>query len=259
VPASRFSIIKPGGFYGHVNNSYRTPKPTTYDNPVCWIPHPYPDNSSGGQVWVNSDRWGPFQGDMLHTSYGQSLLFKVLLDKVDGEYQGGVVKFPLKFDSGIMRGAFNKKDGQLYVTGLNVWQSNGARKGAVHRVRYTGKPVNMPTRLQATKRGIELTFTSPLDEASVMDLANWNIEQWNYRWTSDYGSPEFKVSDPAVKGHDRVEIQSARLSADKKTVYLDIPTIQPVMQMKISANVKAADGKPVKQEVWNSIWKLAAK
>ena len=258
VPASRFSIIKQGGFYGHVNNAFKTPKPTTYDNPVCWLPKNI-DNSSGGQVWVTSQKWGPFSGDMLHLSYGHCALFKVLLDKVDGEYQGGVVRFPLKFDSGIMRGRFNERDGQLYVAGLNVWQSDGARKGAVHRVRYTGKAVNMPTKLRATKQGVELTFTSPLDEASVADVGNWAVEQWNYKWTGNYGSPEFSVSDPEKKGHDKVEVKSAKLLADQKTVLLEIPTIQPVMQMKISANVKAKDGSPVKQDVWNSIWKLAGK
>ncbi len=258
VPASRFSIIKQGGFYGHVNNAFKTPKPTTYDNPVCWLPKNI-DNSSGGQVWVTSQKWGPFENDMLHLSYGHCALFKVLLDKVDGEYQGGVVRFPLKFDSGIMRGRFNERDGQLYVTGLMVWQSDGARKGAVHRVRYTGKPVNMPTKLHATKQGVELTFTSPLDEASVADTGNWAVEQWNYKWTANYGSPEFSVADPEQKGHDKVELKSAKLLADKRTVWLEIPTIQPVMQMKISANVKAKDGSPVKQDVWNSIWKLAEK
>jgi hypothetical protein len=259
VPASRFEIIKPGGFYGDVNNAYRTPKPTSYDNPVCWIPHPYPDNSSGGQVWVTSDKWGPFKDEMLFMSYGQCLLFKVLLDKVDGEYQGGVVRFPFKFDSGVMRGRFNPKDGQLYLCGLVVWQSNGVKKGAVHRVRYTGKPVYMPTKLHATKQGVELTFTSPLDEGTATDLANWNIEEWNYKWSGDYGSPEFKVSEPNVKGHDKVEVKSIHLSPDKKTVYLEMPAIQPVMQMKISANIKAADGTPMKQDVWNSIWHVAEK
>ena len=258
VPASRFSIIKQGGFYGHVNNAFKTPKPTTYDNPVCWLPKNI-DNSSGGQVWVTSQRWGPFAGDMLHMSYGHCSLFKVLLDKVDGEYQGGVVKFPLKFDSGIMRGRFNERDGQLYVTGLVVWQSDGARKGAVHRVRYTGQPVNMPTKLHATKQGVDITFTSPLDETSATDVANWNLEQWNYKWTASYGSPEFSVADPDKKGHDKVEVKSVKLSADKKTAILEIPGIAPVMQMKIAANIKAQDGSPIKSEVWNSIWKLAAK
>jgi hypothetical protein len=257
VPASRFSIIKPGGFYGHVNNAFRTPKPTTYDNPVCWLPKNI-DNSSGGQVWVTSERWGPFQGDMLHMSYGSCALFKVLLDKADGEYQGGVVKFPLKFDTGIMRARFNDRDGQLYVTGLVVWQSSGAKKGQVHRVRYTGQPVHMPTKIRATTQGVALTFTSALDEASATDLANWNVEQWNYKWTSGYGSPEFSVVEPDKKGHDKVSVAAVKLSPDKKTVFLEIPAIQPVMQQKIAFNVKAADGSTVKHDVYHSIYKLSS-
>ena len=281
MPASRFSIIKPGGFYGHVNNAYKTPKPVSYDNPVCWIPHPYPDNSSGGQVWVKGNKWGPFQDDMLFMSYGQCLLFKVLLDKVDGEYQGGVARFPFKFESGVMRARFNEKDGQLYLIGLSVWQSNAAKQGGFFRVRYTGKPLNMPTKLHATKQGVELTFTSPLDEKTAADLANWNVEEWDYKWSSDYGSPEFKHSmianreefekagtsipikfdgpEAQAKGHDKVEVKSVKLSADKKTVLLEMPNIHPVMQMKITANIKAADGTIIKQDVWNSIYKLATK
>ena len=178
-----------------------------------------------------------------------------------------------------MRARFNPKDGQLYVAGLSVWQSNAGKKGAVQRVRYTGKPLNMPARLHATKRGMELTFTSPLDEKTATDLANWNVEEWDYKWSSDYGSPEYKhsalanrdefeqagtaiqakfsVAEKDAKGHDKVEMKSAKLSADKKTVFLEMPNIHPVMQMKITANVKAADGTPIKQDVWNSIWKLA--
>ena len=61
-----------------------------------------------------------------------------------------------------MRGRFNPHDGQLYLAGLRVWQSNGARYGAFHRVRYTGKPAHMPTELNVEKAGIRITFTNPL-------------------------------------------------------------------------------------------------
>jgi hypothetical protein len=56
-----------------------------------------------------------------------------------------------------------------------------------------------------------------------------------------------------------VEVKSVKLSNDKKTAFLEIPTIQPVMQMKIATNFKGADGTPVKQDIRNSIWKLAEK
>ena len=58
------------------------------------------DNSSGGEVFVTTDRWGPLRGHLLHTSYGMASLFDVLWETVAGVPQGGVIKFPLRFDSG---------------------------------------------------------------------------------------------------------------------------------------------------------------
>src|SRR4029434_9208145 len=120
--------------------------------PLCWLPMAI-DNSSGGQVWVTSRRWGPFEGHLLHTSYGKATLFHVLLEEVDGVAQGGVVQFPLRFESGIMRARFPAVDGRLYVCGLKGWQTAGARDAALQRVRYTGRPVNMPTTLHVGARG----------------------------------------------------------------------------------------------------------
>jgi hypothetical protein len=108
---------------------------------------------------------------------------------VNGIAQAGTVKFPFKFDTGIMRRKFNQRDGQLYLTGLVVWQSKGGRQGGLHRVRYTGKPARMPSQMHVKKNGIEVTFTDPLDEAAVSDPANYSIEHSNYKWTSNYGSP----------------------------------------------------------------------
>ncbi len=120
TPVCRLNRVKSGGFYGAVGLHHTATTPTTYDPPLCWLPHAV-DNSSGGQVWVSGDKWRPFAGGLLHLSYGQGTLFHDLKDEVGGVVQGGVVKFPLKFDSGIMRARFNPKDGQLYGAGLRGW------------------------------------------------------------------------------------------------------------------------------------------
>ena len=256
VPASRVNRMRPGGFYGHVFTAHRTPSPTnSYDPPIFWLPKNV-DNSSGGQVWVTSDRWGPLGGDMLHTSYGQSALFKVFQEEVDGVLQGGVWRFPLKFDSGIMRGRFNPRDGQLYVVGLVIWQSNGPRKGAFHRIRHTGKPVRLPRHLRVRPDGVELEFTSPLDPASVRDPDNWAVERWNYQWTEKYGSPEFSVADPTRKGRDPVPVEGVDLSADGTRVRLRLGVVEPVMQQRIKFRVRAADGTEVDQEVYHTIHRV---
>jgi hypothetical protein len=266
VPTSRINLVKRGGFYGHVFTAHRQPVPTDYDKPLLWLPHQV-DNSSGGQVWVDSGRWGPFKGGLLHLSYGRCSMFHVLQEEVDGQPQGGVVKFPLRFESGIMRGRFNPRDGQLYLAGLRVWQSSGARFGAFHRVRYTGKPVHMPAALHVKKNGLEITFTNPLDAASAVDDQNYAIDQWNYQWTESYGSKLYSVNDPSkvlgekkkqeVRG-DPVEIKSIKLSDDKKTVFLETDALKSVMQSRIRYNIKAADGMVLKQEIIHTINRVPA-
>ncbi len=266
VPASRVNLVKPGGFYGHIHTAHRKKVPTDYDKPLFWLPHQV-DNSSGGQVWITSEKWGPFEGDLLHLSYGKSSLFKVMKEEVNGQWQGGVVRFPLRFDSGIMRGRFNKRDGQLYVVGLRVWQSNGARFGAFHRVRYTGKPVHMPTAIKVQKNGLAVTFTNPLDAATAVDDQNWAIDQWNYQWTGAYGSKMYSIKDPTKVvgdkkqgefGGDTIPIQSIKLSDDKKTVFIQIGDLKPVMQSRIRFNIKAADGTVLKQELFHTINRVPA-
>jgi hypothetical protein len=250
TPVCRLNWIKPGGFYGVVDLAHRDKPPTQTDNPLCWLPYAW-DNSSGSQVWApEGNKWGPFGGDLLHLSYGKCKLFKVLIDKSNaGEIQGGVVRFPLKFDTGVMRGRFNPADGQLYVCGLRGWQTDAAQDAALQRVRYTGKPVNMPTGLRVKPDGIEVTFTSALKEELANDPGSFSVEQWNYHWTGEYGSDEYSANNPSKKGHDTLEVTSAKLMPDGKTVFLAIAGLKPVMQMVIKYDLESADGTQVADEV----------
>jgi hypothetical protein len=250
VPTEYIHYAKKGEFVSVPDLSHQQPPPTAFSPHLCWIPYEW-CNSNGGQVWVDNAKWGPFQGHMLYLSYGKSSLFLVLQEQVGDVRQGGIVKFPIKFDSGICRARFY--NGQLYVAGLKGWQTNGAKDGAIHRVRYTGKPVTMQKELHITDKGITIAFTGELDTASAGDAANYAIQQYNYRWTSNYGSDKFKVSDPNAKGKDPVEIKAATVSPDKKSVFLEVPGLQPVMQMEIKMNIKAADGSAVPAEVANTI------
>jgi hypothetical protein len=251
-PASRLNWVEKGGYYGDPHSAHVTPAPKDYDPPLCWI-HRSVDNSSGGQVWVTSDAWGPLRGHLLHLSYGTCSLFHVLHEHVGGQVQGGVVKFPLTFASGILRARFHPKDGQLYVAGLKGWSTSGTRDGCLQRVRYTGKPVHMVSDMHVKKDAIELAFTNPVDAETAGDVDSYVAQQWNYLYSEKYGSPDFSVADPKKQGRDPVEIRSAKVSADAKTVTLEIPGLKPVMQMLIRFRIKAADGAAVSQEIWHTI------
>jgi len=252
TPACRINLVKEGGFYGHVGSSFRTPKPTTYDPPICWVPMSA-DNSSGGQVWVSSDKWGPVKGSLLHMSYGKSSLFILPFEEIGGVPQGGIVQIPVNFQSSAMRARFSKLDGQLYMTGLRGWQTNAGKEGCLHRVRYTGAPVTLPTTLNVTKDGITLGFPVALDAAVAGDKENYAVSRWNYRWTSAYGSPDFKVSEPDKQGRDPVEVTKATLSPDKKSVTIQIADLKTVMQQSIKYKIATADGTTVTGELFHTI------
>ena len=122
------------GSEGVEDSAHRNPIPKP-DPPLCWISKAC-DNSGGGQVWVTSDRWGPFKGELLHLSYGRASVYLVLKQAVDDIMQGGIVRLvggadaaqltgtPVKLTSSAMRARFNPGDGQLYVTGLAGWQTD---------------------------------------------------------------------------------------------------------------------------------------
>ena len=243
-------MVKPGThtFEGFRLDAYPYTKEGPRINPICWVPYDQ-DNSCGGQVFVTSDKWGPFKDHLMHLSYGKCKMFHCMYEKVGDEMQGGTVKFPLVFASGIMRARMNPVDGQLYVAGMRGWQTDGNKPGCVQRVRYTGKPVHMPLDYHVTKTGIDVTFTETLDPASVNDLESWSAKWFNIHYTKEYGSPEFLPSDDKKKGREVLPIVSAKLHPDGKTVTLEIPTLKPVNNIVIKYKIKFADGASVSQDL----------
>jgi hypothetical protein len=257
VPATRLDVMKPGGFYGYMPAHHRTVPPATYDLPLCWMPK-VADNSAGGQVWISSDKWGPLQGHMLHLSYGHCTMLLVLREEIDGQAQGGVVPLPGRFLSGVMRGAFNPRDGQLYVTGLRGWQTSAARDGCFQRVRCRPEKAELPVGLTAHKNGLRLTFSAMLDRVTAENPDSYALERWNYRWTGQYGSKDWSVADPHKQGHDTMTVTAARLCSDGKSVFLQIPDLKPAMEMQLRYNVNTASGKTLRGQMYHTVHQLGA-
>jgi hypothetical protein len=255
MPANRINLIKPSGFYGNLWSHAGAPrKPSDgYDPPICWIP-PNVDRSPAEDLWVSSDAWGPLKGHVIHTSYGMGTISLLMHEMVDGVPQGGVVQLlPKKFATGIMRGRFNPVDGQLYVCGLVGWSSNCADPGGFYRVKYSGRPLRIPIEMKVRHEGVELTFAEKLQRATAEDAGRYGVQRWNYRWTENYGSKHYRVSDPKKEGQDEVNVLSAKLEEDRRTVVLKLEDLREVMQMRIDVDVKGEDGAAVKTTVYSTV------
>jgi len=256
VPATRIDLCTEGSYHGFVWGGSVPKGRTDYDKPILWLPKNV-DNSGAGQAFVDSTRWGPFQGFLIHASFGRSEIFLMMMEKVDGQVQGGAVRFPLEFATGLLRPEFRPQDGQLYLSGLFGWGTRQRNMGGFYRVRYTGKPVYMPEELHVTKQGVYITFTKPLDLRSAEDETNYSCSRWNYKWAAHYGSDHYKRN--GEKGHEKVKIQSAKLQEDKRTVFLQINDMAEVMQMQTGFNIKASDGTTIKSDIFHTVNVLSSK
>lgn len=200
--------------------------------PLAYLPRGL-DNSAGGQTEVTSDRWGPLSGQLLHFSFGTGSHFLLLRDEVDSQMQGAVVPLAGDFLSGIHRGSFNPKDGQLYVTGMQGWGSYTPQHGCLQRVRFTGKPVQLPTGIKTYRNGVLIQFSAPLDPSVAGDAANHFAQCWNYRYSSAYGSREYSTRHFGMPGHDHLQIKSAHVVNDGRSLFLGLPDLQPVNQLHL--------------------------
>lgn len=242
--------------------------------PLCYLPMSV-DNSGGGQVWVpENSQFGLQPGELIHLSYGQSSLYRVLKQPLaDGRVQGGVVRIPVNLLSSAQRARFHN-DGSAFVLGFRGWQTNASTDCAFHRIRFNNQPILLPNRLEVVAGGIRLGFEVPLDKELAEDPASYSLERWKYIYCSQYGSGEFSIDQPDAerekaalekesKGsppvHDKVTVAKARLLDDGKSVLLEIPDLKPAMQMKIAYDLESTNGKQVIGTIYNTIHEVPEK
>ena len=274
MPASKINLVRPGGFYGYVQNQASSAwspdggkidiktivPPKTFDQPLIWMPQEV-DNCSGGQVFVDDKRFGPLAGRLLHTSYGQGHLFYLMMQEVDGLTQAALVKFPQDFGSGIMRGRANPNDGQLYVAGLNGWNDNGRgglADGGIYRVRYTGQPLRMISNREVHPSELRIAFNFALDPTAATKVNSVTAEQWNYKWTSNYGSDAYHPETGEV-GKQVLTIAGAKLSDNWKTLTVHVPQLRPVDLLHLRLNLADAEGATFSDELYWTIHAIPKK
>ncbi len=242
VPTSKIHRIKIRGFHGFIPASHKQERPHSFEPPVVWTPH-YIDNSPAKPIFITSEQWPEeLKGELLLASYGRGTLSLILNEEVDGIWQGAHVGLPLMFKSGLERGRFHK-DGHLYLAGMTSWQSIGENWGSFHRVRYTGQDLQVPISVTTMPGGIELRFSKKLDPATASKLENFQLQKWTYPWTSQYGTRGrvYSLDNPGATKPDKVLVESTRLSEDGKSIFLEIPELEPG---EVNSSIGIIEGLP---------------
>lgn len=251
-PMNRINLVEEGKFYGNMYG-YGAPNDTSNDamvSPLVWVDQKN-DRSPSELVWAESEKWGPLSGSLLNLSYGYGKIFVVLREEKSGQPQGGIIELPVaRFPTGIMRARFHPKDGQMYACGMNAWGSSQVyQAGGLYRIRYTGQDLNMPVQLQTHQSGVKMVFANQLDPNSITDLSNFEIETWQLKRTHSYGSKRYDAK--------KLNIKSASLMEDGKTVILSVPEIESTWIMEIRYQLKDKNGLAFDGFIQNTIYELA--
>ena len=239
TPASSIIEVNRGEFYGLPNKDAKLG--TSIATALCYIPRGV-DNSVGGMLEITSDKWGPYRGAHVGLSYGSGLHYLIHRDTGGTRPQGAVVPLEAEFLAGTVRGAFHPVDGQLYAVGLDGWGDYSVRDGCFHRVRYRGGAVHKPSGFRVHRNGIRIEFPVPLEPDAASLPSNYFAHAWNYQYASRYGSPEFSARKPESVGHDYVPVRSVSVLNGGRAVFVEMPEMEPVMQIHIRTHLKSAAG-----------------
>lgn len=245
VPSTPVIFAQQGAFYGHPGIEADNQRPVT--PPLTWIPH-QTCASSTSLVWMRGTQMGGLNDHAVLLSYHPPKLFAVHTDIDDVISQGGVTELPVSLNAPLLKGAVNPADGLLYLTGFQIWGTSATEVSWFGRIRPdTSRTWTVPASARVEQRGILLTFDSPLSE-SASATESYGVRRWNYQRTKAYGSPNLKLD--GTPGTEDLVVASAKLSNDKRSVFLGIPNMREVMQLEVSYDLAAADETPISHQTF---------
>jgi glucose/arabinose dehydrogenase/cytochrome c2 len=256
IPSTPLHIVRDNQFYGFLSEKLpREVYPAPIADPMTWIPHSV-NASATSQVWLFGAKMGPLTDSLVHIGFNRPELFRVVLNNRAEKPQAAVVSVTHAFEYPPLHGSVNPLDGQLYIAGFQIlgWGTTATKLAGLGRVRYTGAPSTVPNDIVPTDKGVLLRFDVPLDRARAADADNYSITTWHYKRTYQYGSPNFRADE--TPGIDPVAPSRAYVSPDGRAVFVGVPAMKPVMQMRVAWSIATAAGAPFQESAYFTPYEL---
>ena len=210
--------------------------------PAVVFPHAKLGQSPTGITTdLSGGKFGPFSRQLLVGEVSHSQVQRVMLEKVNGVYQGAVINLLSGLNFGVVPVEMNQEKGYLFLGGTNRgWGSRGKEPYGLARVKWTGQVPFEIQDMKAAPEGFRFRFTQPIDQESLENIAGIKLSAYTYHLGADYGSPEIKLSAPKVR--------EVHIGEDKKTAYLKIDGLVPGHVHEFTFDeLKSAEGSPLRQ------------
>ncbi len=218
LPSSKILHVKQGAFYNSFAVDSTVVAQMSVQQPVVWLPQDDIGNSPTQPAVLNV---GPYKNQLIHGDVCFGGLQRVFVEKIDGNYQGCVFRFTQGLEGGTHRLVWGP-DGALYIGCIGNpgnWGQEDKFWYGLQKMQYNKESAFEMLAVRAKGNGVEIEFTEPLREGDGWDPAHYNVQQWWYKPTVNYGGPKMDEEGLIVK--------SATVSDDRKKVFLEIAGIKP--------------------------------
>ncbi|SDT04486.1 family 16 glycoside hydrolase [Actinoplanes derwentensis] len=254
LPSSKLIKIKDKAFYNHYTNPDGPYDARPVTRPVLWMPQNQIGNSPSTPVFLDS---GPYKNQVLIGDVTYGGLQRAALETVNGVEQGAIFRHTQGLEAGINRVSLGP-DGAIYVGGLGAdgnWGQEGKLRFGLQKLTPNGTSVFDMRTMKVTGDGFKIEYTEPLSDTTVAKLATaYQIEQWRYVATEQYGGPEVDTENLAVT--------AAKVSADRRTVTLTVPGLRRdrVVHLRSPRPFASRDGETLwSTEAWYTVNELPGK
>ncbi len=215
LPSSKLLHFEPGAFYGSRAVLLDEAAGLAVTPPVLWLPQDEIGNSPSEPALIPAGH-GPYSGQLVFGDVTHGGVQRAALEVVDGVWQGAVFRFSQGLEAGVNRLRFGP-DGAMYVGGIGStgnWGQAKKQNFGLERLSYTGASCFEMLAMRALENGFEIVFTEPLEAGVGGDPTSYELQQWWYRPTEQYGGPKLDL--------ERLPVKSANVSADRRSVFLEV-------------------------------------
>lgn len=257
IPSTPILIVKDKQFYGFI--SLKLPKeeyPAPIAEPLTWMPHSV-NTSAMSQIWLFDAKMGSLNDTMLQICFNKPEVLSVVMNNRTSRPQASVVGLTNEFQYTPLNGSVNPIDGNVYIAGFQVmgWGNILDVAAGLGRVRYTGKPNPVPQEIVPMDKGVFVRFDITLNPEQATNPDNYSLGSWHYLRTANYGSAQYKADGST--GIDPLLPSATYLSTDGKAVFIAVPDMKPVMQLRVGWTLESKDGIDLSANAYTTPYELA--
>ena len=214
LPASKIVHVQKGDWFGSRAVDFEGTASYKEKKPVVWLPQDEIGNSPSMPLSLNV---GPYKNQMIHGEVTHGGVKRVYVEEVNGELQGCVFRFMQGMEAGVNRLVWSPNGKTLYAGGIGNpgnWQQTGKQWFGLQKMTYNDTPTFEMLAVRAKSDGVEIEFTQALQSGDGWSADDYEIKQWYYEPTADYGGPKLDEKTLTIK--------SANVSDDRKKVFLEL-------------------------------------